>query len=315
MDKYVSSRMTIIRDILTGKKALPLNNKKKAFSFLQSRDHNLVRVRELLLAGQRPSEKRDFKPVKQFFRSDTRTTIDRDGCLIVVKRNRQTLLSRELVVVPDNMSLGLLYSLHLNLNHPSCDQLHKAVDTRFFISDLSNKCKTITDECTPCTSTKSIPMEIYQYEQNVVPNHPGKSFTVDVMRECSKKVVVAVDNFSGFISTVFTPSEKETDLRDAITKTVCPFMASSLSRIRVDRAPGFVKLTTKTNSLAELGIDMELGDCKNKNALAIVDEKIKELRNAIKKISPSHTVLNQMTLTKATTVVNESIRHHKLAPK
>ena len=62
------------------------------------------------------------------------------------------------------------------------------------------------------------------------------------MRECSKKVVVAVDNFSGFISTVFTPIEKETDLRDAITKTVCPFMASSLSRIHVDRAPGFVKL-------------------------------------------------------------------------
>ena len=53
---------------------------------------------------------------------------------------------------------------------------------------------------------------------------------------------------------------------------------------------------------------MELGDCKNKNALAIVDGKIK-------KISPSHTVLNQMTLTKATTEVNESIRHHKLSAK
>ena len=311
---HIKQDDNLIKDILSGKTALPFNNK-RAFAFLQSRDQDLARVRELLLAGQRPSEKRDFKPVKQFFRSDTRTTIDREGCLTVVKRNKQTLVTRELVVVPDTMSTGLLYSLHLNLKHPSCDQLHKVVDTRFFISDLANKCKQVTEECTPCTSIKSIPTEIYEYKQNVVPNHPGKSFTVDVLRECKKMVVVAADNFSGFISTAFTTSEKEVDLRDAIMKTVCPFMASSLSRVRVDRAPGFVKLSTMTESLSDLGIDMELGECKNKNALSIVDQKIKELRSAIKKISPSHTTLNQMTLTKATTVVNESIRHHDLSAK
>ena len=243
------------------------------------------------------------------------TTIAKDGVIVVIKRNRQTLVTRELVVVPDSMSIGLLYSLHLNLNHPSSDQLHKAIDTRFFISDLANKCKTITEECTPCTSIKSIPMEVYEYKQNVVPDHPGKSFTVDVMKDCKKLVVVAADNFSGFITTTFVDSEKEVDLRDGIIKTITPFMASSLSRIRVDRAPGFAKLSTKAATLAELGIDMELGECKNKNALAIVDQKIKELRAAIKKISPSHTVLNQMTLSKATTTVNESIRHHRLSSK
>ena len=305
---------SVIRDILTGKATLPLNNK-RAFAYLQSRDQDLLRVRELLLAGQRPSEKRGFKPVKHFFRSDIHTTIDRTGCIMVVKRNRQTLVTRELVVVPDSMSMGLLYSLHLNLNHPSNDQLHKAVDTRFFITDLANKCKSITEDCTPCSSIKSIPTEVYEYKQNVVPDHPGKAFTVDVMKECKKIVVVAADNFSGFIATVFANTEKEVDLRDAIIRAVCPFMASSLSRIRVDRAPGFAKLSTKAATLAEIGIDMELGECKNKDALAIVDKKIQELRSAIKKISPSHTVLNQMTLSKATTVVNESIRHHKLSAK
>ena len=193
---------SVLRDILTGKSALPLSNR-RAFAYLQSRDQDLVRVRELLLAGQRPSEKRDFKPVKQFFRSDTRTTVAKDGVIVVIKRNRQTLVTRELVVVPDSMSMGLLYSLHLNLNHPSNDQLHKAIDTRFFISDIANKCKTITEECTPCTSIKSIPMEVYEYKQNVVPDHPGKSFTVDVMKECKKAVVVAADNFSGYITTTF----------------------------------------------------------------------------------------------------------------
>ena len=149
----------------------------------------------------------------------------------------------------------------------------------------------------------------------MVPEHPGQSFTVDVLKDCKKLIVVAADNFSGFIFTVFTYSEKEVDLRDAIAKTVCPFMSSSLSRIRVDRAPGFSKLSNKTDSLKELGIDMELGDCKNKNSLSIVDQKMKELREAIKRISPSSTTLNQMTLTRATTVVNESIRHHNLSSK
>ena len=173
----------------------------------------------------------------------------------------------------------------------------------------------VTDECTPCTSIKAIPMEVYEYKQNIVPNHPGKAFTVDVMKECKKIVVVAADNFSGFITTAFVNSEKEADLRDGIIKTVCPFMASSLTRIRVDRAPGFVKLSKKAETLAELNIDMELGECKNKDALSIVDQKMKELRLAIKKISPSHSTLNQMTLSKATTTVNETIRHHTLSAK
>ena len=305
---------TVLKDILTGKAALPLSNR-RAFAFLQSRDKDLVRVRELLLAGQKPSDKRDTRSVKQFFRSDRSTTIARDGVIVVIKRNKQTMVTRELVVVPDSMSMGLLYSLHLNLNHPSSEQLLKATDTRFFISDVANKCKTITKECTPCTSIKSIPAEVYEYKQNLVPDHPGKSFTVDVMKECNKLVLIAADNFSGFITTTFVDSEKEVDLKDGIIKTVTPFMASSVCRIRVDRAPGFAKLSNKAATLAELGIDMELGECKNKNALAIVDQKIKELRLAIKKISPSHTVLNQMTLSKATTTVNETIRHHTLSSK
>ena len=112
---------SVIRDITSGKVPLPLSNK-RALSYLQSRDPDLVRVRELLLAGQRPSEKRDFQPVKQFFRSDVKTIIDSEGCLSVVKRSRQTWLTRELVVLPENISMGLLHSLHLNLNHPFADQ-------------------------------------------------------------------------------------------------------------------------------------------------------------------------------------------------
>ena len=47
---------SVLRDILTGKTALPLSNR-KSFAYLQSRDKDLFRVFELLLARERPSKK------------------------------------------------------------------------------------------------------------------------------------------------------------------------------------------------------------------------------------------------------------------
>ena len=310
----INQQAGVLQDILADKTKLPLQNK-KAMQFLQSQDQDLRRVKQLLLAGQRPNDKRDRKAVKIFFRADVHTSIDKDGCMVVSKRNKQNLVTRTLMVVPNPMSVGLLYSLHINLGHPTQSQLQQIADSRFFIQDLTNKCKSIVDSCTLCTSTKPIPKEIHRYKANIVPDHPGKSFTVDVLRDCSKYVLVAVDNFSGFISTTFIPGEGAEQLRNGIVRTITPFMASSINRIRVDRAPGFGKLANQTKTLASIGIDIELGDAKNKNALAIVDQKIKELRGALKKVSPHHDILNELVLAKATTSVNETIRHHKLAAK
>ena len=100
----------------------------------------------------------------------------------------------------------------------------------------------MTKNCTICVAIKTIPEEIYQFKANEVPSHPGKSFTVDVVKEASKLVLTAVCNFSGYLSTTFIPSEKTEDLHDGIISTITPFMSTSLSRIRVDRAPGFNKL-------------------------------------------------------------------------
>ena len=304
----------LITNIISGKTQLPLTNR-QAMAYLQDRDKDLVRVKELLRAGQKPSSKRDNKVVKVYFRSDVTTTLDKKGCIIVIKQNRSNLIKRDLVAVPNNTSLGILYSLHVNLDHPTMSQLHQAVDTRFFIQDLANKCKEITDSCTLCTSVEPIPDEIHQFSANTVPDHPGESFTIDIMRESKKLVLVAVDNFSAYMATTFVTSEKEEDLRDGIILAITPFMANSLSKVRVDRAPGFAKMSTQTKVMEQLGIALELGNAKNKNSLAIVDQKIKELRAALKRISPSSNVLNQTCLSRATTVVNEKIRHHRLSAK
>ena len=169
----INKQEGLLQDIMAGKTRLPLQNK-QAMVFLQARDQDLRRVKELLLAGQQPSGKRDKKAVKVFFRTDIKTSIDNDGCLVVTKRNNKNLVTRTLLVMPNPISIGLLYSLHINLDHPTKAQLQQAVDSRFFVQDLANKCQTIVDSCTLCSSTKHTPQEIHTYKNNIVPDHPGR---------------------------------------------------------------------------------------------------------------------------------------------
>ena len=264
----------LINDVIRGVKSVPFSNR-RAMKFMQDKDPALVRVRELLLAGQRAGNK-DKLPVKRYLHKLHDITIARDGCLVARKRNKKNLIERELVVIPENVSLGLLYSMHLNLNHPTVYQLTKTVDTRFFILDKDKNVRSVWTDCALCQSVKDIPEEIHEFEPNQVPDHPGKSFTVDVLKCCKKNILVAVENFSGFTSTCFIKSEKNQDLLEGIINTVHPFKSSSLSTIRVDQAPGFRKAMKQQANLKELGIDLIPGEAKNKNAPAIVVKKIKE---------------------------------------
>ena len=55
-----------------------------------------------------------------------------------------------------------------------------------------------------------------------------------------------------------------------------------------------------------MNISLELGNAKNKNAVAIVDKKIKELEDEVKKLS-NNSVINLQILSKATNFVNDKI--------
>ena len=306
----------VIQDIISGKVSLPFGNK-KAMKFLQDQDPDICRVRELLKGGQQPSMKRDFAPVKTFFRADVNASVDREGCLVVTKTSRSFIgATRNLVVVPDSVSLGLLHSLHINLLCPTTSQLMKVVDSKFYIRDLANKVKSVTNSCSTCASLRSIPEEIHKFQTNEVPNHPGQQFTIDILRESKKIVMVSVCNFSGYMSTMFLPSEKTDDLLDGVVAVTTPFTSSSLQgRIRVDQAPGWQSLERQKEKLAAFGLDLELGDKKNKNSLAICDERMKELRKSLRVLVPKHG-LNIRSLAQATKMTNERIRtNHNLSPK
>ena len=84
------------------------------------------------------------------------------------------------------------------------------------------------------------------------------------MKIAKQNVIVAVDCFSGFISTCFAKSENSNDLLEGLIQTIYPFKSSSMASIRVDKAPGFRKLMKKKPDLTEVGLELEHGDAKNR---------------------------------------------------
>ena len=312
---HVSQSENFVQDIINGKKSIPFNNR-KALKYLQDNDKDLIQLREYLLTGKRPTPKNTkINAVKRYLNihKDSKMTIAKDGCIVVSKRDNH-LLNRELIVLPEDIGFGIIYAMHLNLNHPSAFQLCKVLDTKFFILGRDSKVKEIIKSCALCQSVAKIPTEIEDFKANEMPPHPGLAFTIDVLKMNKKNIMVAVDNFSGFVSTMFIKSEKSEDLLEGILLTTSPLRSSLTSNIRVDQAPGFRKLFRKTSSLSEFNISLELGEAKNKNAVALVDKKIKELEDEIRKLANNNGV-NVPILTKATTIVNEKIRHQGLSAK
>ena len=192
-----------------------------------------------------------------------------------------------------------------------------AVDTRFYLLDREKKIRDIWKNCNLCQSVAKIPLEIHQYDMNEVPDHPGASFTIDILRMFKKIIMVSTDNFSGFISTMFLCNEKADTLLDGIIHLTTPFKMSSstLVSIRTDQAPGFKSLKIKEDELMKLGISLELGNPKNKNALAIVDKKMQELECELKKMTQGENSVSLKSLARSTLVVNEKVRNQGLSSK
>ena len=308
------SENNLVQDILSGVKTMPFNNR-QAMAYLQDQDADLLKVKEYLKTTKRPTVRNTREnQIKRYLKGQNEITIAKDGVLVSRKRDKR-FHSRELVVVPDGVSMGLLYGLHLNLNHPSAFQLTKVVDTKFFILDRESKIKKLVADCTLCQSVAKIPEEIHSFKANKMPDHPGQAFTVDILRMAKKNIVVAVENFSGFVSAVFANSEKQDDLLDGIISAVTPFQSLSLAQVRVDQAPAFKAIFKKQAELRDLHIELELGECKNKNALALVDRKMQEIELEIKKYAPNKNRINVKILAKAVSVVNEKIRHQGLSAK
>ncbi len=120
-------RRLTVEDILAGRARVPYSNR-GAWREIQQACHDLKRVFAHLTAGTRPTVKSRLTDVKRYLQ---KSSIDKDGVLVVV-RTEPFLPRRELIIVPQQVVLGFMTSLHLKLNHPTKHQLLQVFNRDFF---------------------------------------------------------------------------------------------------------------------------------------------------------------------------------------
>ena len=158
------------------------------------------------------------------------------------------------------------------------------------------------------------PKELETYNPQLFPDHPGKFMNVDILKRSGQLLLVNIDLFSSYVTACFALSESAEDLAEAIIQAVTPIRHSGSLFVRADKAPGFVKLASSSQSLlADVGITIELGQDENKNSNCSVDRAISELEEELRKISPSGNKINTVELAQAVLALNRKIRNRGLS--
>ena len=152
-----------------------------------------------------------------------------------------------------------------------------------------------------------------EFDPKLAPAHPGSHMNTDVVKRAGQNILVNTDMFSGYTTACIIESEDRVDTVKGLIQLVTPIRNSAVVLIRTDKAPAFQSLVrSKDSSLETNGIVLELGDDLNKNSNCIVDRKIRELEEEIRRISPEGEKITIGQLAQAVTMLNNRVRNQTL---
>ena len=294
-----------IHDVLSGSVPLPFTSR-SAWLQTQLECPDLRRVHSHLKQGTRPSKKlTNIRDVKRYLNG---TTLSRDG-LLVVRRDEPFAPSRECIIIPRQVTDGLLSALHIKLNHPSRHQLKQAVQRYFFALDLDKALDRCSHSCHLCASMKKIPSCLVEQSSTDSPDAVGISFAADVVKRYCQLILVLCETTTSFTSSCLIENEQRETLRAGLIRLSLEMhpIAGPCAVVRVDPAPGFTSLYND-EELRRLGIALEIGHVKNPNKNPVAEKCIAELGDELLRICPNGTSVTPLSLAIATANLNTRIR-------
>ena len=127
-------------------------------------------------------------------------------------------LDHHRVVILGN--LGLIGSLLIKLNHPSCHQLQMVFQRQFFTLDMTDAISHVTSACHMCASLKSFPSTLVSQSSDDPPVVIGISFAADVIKRHCQFILVLRECSTSLTASCLIPDKKHDTLRDALTKLI-----------------------------------------------------------------------------------------------
>ena len=276
-------RRVSVDEILSGRAQVPYSNR-LAWKDIQLNCADLKRVHAHLSSGTRPTPKSRLTNVKRYLQ---KVVISKDG-LLVVLQSEPFLPRRELIVVPQQVILGFMTSLHLRLSHPTEHQLLLVFHRNFFALKAQHFAKVTLLNCDLCQSLKVVPKELHIQSSSDVPLTPCRSFAADIVRRFLQKIYVLRDTFSSYVFAELITSEDAPALREILCKSISFLRSSPQVNVIVrcdDNASGFVALKGD-HVLKSCNITIDLGRRYNKNKNPVADKGIQELISELLRINP-----------------------------
>lgn len=302
-------RYLSVKDVLSGQSSMPFTSR-AAWIATQRECPDLRRVYAHLHQGTRPTKKMTKIPrVKRYLQC---AVIARDG-LLVVKNDVPFQDTTERIIVPASVLHGLLTAIHLKFGHPVAYQLTRLSNRYFYAINLENIADEVAGACDQCNALKSLPIGMVEQSTTDLPTHIGSSFAMDVMKRSKQLVLVLRETVTSYTSTMFLKDETHKEIRDGIIILGSGIKCVGTS-IRVDPGPGLVALVDDA-ILKSHDILLEVGRIKNPNKNPVAERAIKELGDAVLKLSPEGGPISQVTLAIATTAINSKIRRDGLSSR
>ena len=305
-------RRSLIQDILSGNGHLPLTSR-TAWLATQPECPDLRRTHAHLQQGTRPSKKiTNVRDVKRYLNV---ATIAKDG-LLVVKRNDPLVPTRECIVVPRQVLEGLLTALHIQLSHPSSNQLKAGTKRYLYALDIDKAIDRVTQGCHQCAALRQTPKACEEQTTSLPPEAVGVSFAADVIKRSKQLILVLRECVTSFTATTLLEDERHHTLRDAIIRLCIQMrpLDGPPAVVRTDPAPGF-KALTEDQQLKHHRITLDLGHPKNRNKNPVAERAVQEFENELLRHDPLGGPVSLLTLAVATANFNARIRSRGLSSR
>ena len=301
-----------ISDFISGKAKIPFQSKESWISIQQSCP-DLSRVHHCLTTGATlPKKNKYLTDVKRYMSCGA--TLSSNQKVVVIKQSTPFRPISERVVIPREISAGLMTALHIQLNHPSTYQLTQIFTRGFFCLDMNTVAKKVVEGCHTCAALKKIPSSYHSQTTSVPAKTIGVKFAIDIIKREGQLIMLIREDISSYSDAMLIHNEKAETLRDAIIILMSKFRSpmSPQAILRTDPALGFRSLLNDPH-LQKQNLHIELGEPKNINKNPVAEKAIEEFHCELVRLQPAGGKISPTVLAQAISNLNGRIRYNKLS--
>ena len=322
-EQCLVNSVVTVQDIISGSTKLPLTEK-PAWVQIQKDDDTHNRLYKLIISGGLQPEKKlrghtDLKLMYNMYRKGL-LKLDNQGVIVVKHIDVSSGQEYEAISVPKHLYPSILQSLHIKLQHPSRNQMHKFAHRYFHCIGSTQTIDDVHKSCQTCTSLSVLPQVPVSFSTNKVETF-GTAFSADVLVSDNQKVFISREKLTQYTYSRIITDETADTLRECILDSVLGLIPPSGATVQVDAAPGLQSIANSLSTLKsddllkQFSITLDIGRIHNPNKNPIAENAIKEFRKERLRLNPRGGPISEQDRIIITSNLNSRIRNRGYSSK